>query len=64
MHTSNSNVSRHNTEQIFTFFIRRESVTRATVTIFAEDLNVAWKRVRALFPGSDLSDTEVQVDKQ
>ena len=64
MHTSNSNVSRHNSEQVFTFFIRRESVTRATVTIFAEDLDVAWNRVRALFPGSDLSDTEVQVDKQ
>ena len=60
MHISNSSVSRQRSEQVFTFFIRRDSVTRTTVTIFAEDLDVAWDRLRALFPGSDLSDTEVE----
>lgn len=53
-------ISNYSTEQVFTFFIKGDSVTRATATIHAKDLDVAWKRVHALFPGMDLSDTEVQ----
>ena len=60
MHSTGSKLSTERSEQVFKFLIRDESVTRTTVTIFAEDLDVAWNRVRDLFPGSDLSDTEVQ----
>ena len=60
MHVSNHEVSAQRADQVFEFSIKGDSVTRATVTIFAEDLDAAWNRVRALFPGSDLSDTEVQ----
>ena len=60
MHGTGIKLSTERSEQVFKFFIRDESVTRTTVTIFAADLDVAWNRVRDLFPGSDLSDTEVQ----
>lgn len=60
MHIWNHSASAHRTDQVFKFFIRGDSVTRATVTILAEDVDVAWNRLHALFPGSDLSDTEVQ----
>ena len=60
MHASSNSISTRQTDQVFMFTIRNDSVTRAMVTIFAEDLDVAWSRVRALFPGSDLSETEVQ----
>ena len=60
MYTSNRTLSAHRAEQIFTFLIKDDSVTRATVTLYAGDLDVAWNRVHALFPDSDLSDTEVQ----
>lgn len=48
--------------QVFTFFIKGDSVTRATVTIHARDLDVAWIRLRALFPDADLNETVVQSD--
>ena len=60
MYTSNRTLSAHRADQIFTFFIKDDSVTRATVTLYAGDLDVAWSRIHALFPDSDLSDTEVQ----
>jgi hypothetical protein len=46
--------------QVFTFCIKGDSVTRATVTIHARDLDVAWSRLRALFPDADLNETVVQ----
>ena len=49
-----------NARQVFTFFIKGDSVTRATVTIHARDLDVAWSRLRALFPDADFNDTVVQ----
>lgn len=52
--------SDHKSQQIFKFLIKGKSITRATVTIHAEDVGIAWKRLHALFPGSDLSDTEVK----
>ena len=57
-----SNLKRYadKTDQIFLFSIRDDAVTRASVTIFAEDLDAAWNRLHTLFPGWDLSDTEVQ----
>ena len=60
MHIRKDSASAHGAEQVFTFFIKGKSITRATVTIHAEDVGIAWKRLHALFPGSDLSDTEVQ----
>jgi hypothetical protein len=60
MSISNNRVSAHWKDQAFKFLIRRDSVTKATVTLHAEDLDVAWIQLHALFPGSDLSDTEVQ----
>ena len=60
MHICNDSASAHGIDQVFKFFIRGDSVTRATVTILAEDVDVAWNRLHTLFPGSDLSDTEVQ----
>lgn len=60
MNTSNHALSTPGAEQVFKFFIRGDSVPRATVTILARDIDVAWGRIQALFPGSDLSDTEVQ----
>ena len=60
MHIRKDSASAHGTDQVFKFLIRGDSVTRATVTILAEDVDVAWNRLHTLFPGSDLSDTEVQ----
>jgi hypothetical protein len=60
MHTSDERASAHRTDHIFKFFIRGDAVTRATVTIHAEDVDVAWNWLHILFPESDLSDTEVQ----
>jgi hypothetical protein len=48
----------------FRFLIKGGTVTRATVTLRAEDAAVAWSRMHALFPGADLSDTEVQLPGQ
>jgi hypothetical protein len=59
MNTGNYTTYADKTDQVFKFFIRSGSVTRATVTILAKDIDVAWIRVNALFPGSDLSDTDV-----
>lgn len=60
MNTGNHRTYADKTDQVFKFFIKSGSVTRATVTILAEDIDVAWNRVNALFPGSDLSETDVQ----
>lgn len=59
MHVSNNNLSTQRSDQVFMFSIRSDKLIRATVTIFAEDLDGAWSRVHALFPGWDLSDTDV-----
>ncbi len=56
-------ISNDRNEQVFTFVIRGGDITRATATIHAEDIDVAWKRVYALFPGRDLSDIEVEHDE-
>ena len=60
MNISKDKVSAHCNDRAYKFFIRRDSETRATVTIHAEDLDVAWIKLHALFPGTDLSNTEVQ----
>ena len=56
MDTGNYRVSGHQDEQSFKFFITGGSVTRATVTILAKNLDIARNMVNALFPGSDLSE--------
>ena len=60
MHTRNHTTAGRGTNQVFRFLIKGNSVTRATVTIQAEDSDVAWNRLHALFPGSDHSETEMQ----
>ena len=60
MNISDDKASAHWNDRAFKFLIRRNSETRATVTIHAEDLDVAWIKLHALFPGTDLSNTEVQ----
>lgn len=62
MATGNYRVSVHQPDQSFKFFVRDGSVTRATVTILAKDPGVARNMASALFPGSDLSESEVQHD--
>ena len=59
MGISNSSLSATRNEQVFRFVIRDATMTRATVTIHAEDLDVALNRLHVLFPESDLSDTLV-----
>ena len=59
---SNSTLS--DGDSIFCFLIKGGTVTRATVTLRAEDAAVAWARMHALFPGADLSDTEVHLPGQ
>ena len=46
--------------QVFRFVIRCDVITRATVTIHAENLDVALNRLHILFPGSELSVTDVE----
>ena len=60
MHTRNHSITAQGTSQVFRFLIKGNSVTRATVTILAEDSDMAWSRLHALFPGSDHSETEMQ----
>lgn len=60
MNTVNQNVSAQAIDQVFKFCIRGDSVIRTTVTIHAKNLDGAWNWLRILFPGADLSDTEVQ----
>ena len=60
MHTRNHSIAAQGSNQVFRFLIKGNSVTRATVTILAEDSDVAWSRLLALFPGSDHSETEMQ----
>jgi hypothetical protein len=60
MHTRNHSTAAQGTNQVFRFLIKGNSVTRATVTILAEDSDMAWNRLYALFPGSDHSETEMQ----
>ena len=62
MDTGNYRVSGYQDEQSFKFFITGGSVTRATVTILAKNLDVARNMANALFPGSDLSEHDVQHD--
>jgi hypothetical protein len=59
MDTNNHRASAQPGEQAFKFFITGGSVTRATVTILAKNLDIARNRANALFPGSDLSENEV-----
>ena len=47
-----------NTDQMFMFSIKHDSVTRARVTILAKNLEIALVRIHALFPGSDLTELE------
>ena len=60
MHSRNHSIAGQDTNQVFRFLIKGNSVTRATVTILAEDSDVAWSRLHALFPGSDHTETEMQ----
>ena len=60
MGISNNRVSATRNEQVFRFVIRDAAMTRATATIHAENLDVALNRLYTLFPGSDLSETEVE----
>jgi hypothetical protein len=60
MHTNNRRAPAQRTDHAFKFLIRSNAVTRTTVTIHAEDVKVAWSWLQILFPGSDLSDTEVE----
>jgi hypothetical protein len=60
MNTRNHSIEGQRGKQVFRFLIKGNSVTRATVTILAEDSDVAWNRLHALFPGSDHSETEMQ----
>ena len=60
MQISNHSVSKPRDEQVFMFSITSDSVTRATATIYAKDLDIAWRRIHCLFPGLDLGDIEVQ----
>ena len=59
---SNSTLS--DGDSIFRFLIKGGTVTRATVTLRAEDAAVARARIHALIPGADLSDKEVQIPGQ
>ena len=59
MDTDNYRVSGHQADHPFKFFIRDGSLIRATVTILAKDLRVARNMGNALFPGADLSESEV-----
>ena len=60
MGISNNRVSATRNEQVFRFVIRDAAMTRATVTIHAENLDVALNRLHILFPGSELSVTDVE----
>lgn len=60
MYISNPKVSASRNEQVFRFVIRDAAITRATVTIHAENLEIALNWLHILFPGSDMSDTEVE----
>jgi hypothetical protein len=60
MGTNNYSASAQPGNQAFKFFITGGSVTRATVTINAKDLDIARNEAYALFPGSDLSENEEQ----
>ena len=64
MHTRNHSIAAQGTDLVFRFLIKGNSVTRATVTILAEDSDMAWSRLHALFPGSDHSETEMQYQQQ
>ena len=57
---SNHKVSATRNKQVFRFVIRDAAMTRATVTIHAENLDMALNWLHILFPESDLSDTEVE----
>ena len=58
MNTGERRTDAGSNDQEFWFFIEGGSVTRATVTILAQDLEIALRRVHALFPGSDHSEIE------
>lgn len=60
MHILDEPDSSQKTNQVFRFFIRGGEVTRATVTIYATDIDVAWNRLHILFPGSDAGDIEAE----
>ena len=60
MHICNDSESSQRTDQVFKFFMRGDSVTRMTVTIHAQDVDVAWNWLHTLFPGTDLTNTVLQ----
>jgi hypothetical protein len=60
--TRNYRVSVPQIDKAFKFLVTGGSVTLATVTILAKDLDVARNMANALFPGSDLSENEVLYD--
>ena len=59
MATDNYRVSVNTKDQPFRFFITGGSVSRATVTLLAKDLDVARNMATALFPGAEISEHEV-----
>jgi hypothetical protein len=59
MDTGNYSVSINQADHPYKFFIRDGSLTRATVTILAKNPRVARNMANALFPGADLSESEV-----
>jgi len=60
MYIINHRLPEQKSDQLFKFFIKDNSVTRVTITILAEDIEIAWGRVHALFPEANLTDTEVE----
>lgn len=60
MNTGECRTDEDRNDQVFRFFIEGGSVTRATVTILAQDLEIALRRVHALFPGSDHREIEAR----
>jgi len=60
MNTGKHQTGAFSDDQVFRFLIKGGSVPRATVTILAEDMEIALRRVHALFPGSDHSEIEPQ----
>ena len=63
-HIGIKRASVHKTDQAFKFYIRGDSITRATVTIHARNIDDAWNRLHILFPESDISDIDVKLDGQ
>jgi len=59
MNTSHHRASGQQGNRSFKFFITGGSVSRATATILAKDLDIARNMANALFPGADISEHEL-----